>query len=68
MCTRPEKIKDSDEKMFQRVKSGELSIPEAQKHLGFKQRTKAMVSSDSFEWYTPKNYTEAGERCTENNC
>ena len=53
-----QKIKDADDKVFQRVKAGTISIPEAQKELGFKQSTKAMVASDSNEWYTPENYVK----------
>lgn len=56
-----QKIKDKDDKVFQKVKSGELSIPEANKELGFKQSTKAMVSSDSNEWYTPEYYIKAAK-------
>jgi len=54
-----QKIKDKDEKVFQQVKSGSLSIPDAQKALGFKQSVQAMVSADSNEWYTPENYVKA---------
>ena len=61
-----QKIKDKDESIAQKVKSGELSIPDAQKELGFKQNTKAMVSSDSNEWYTPKNYIDVVRTVLEN--
>jgi ParB family chromosome partitioning protein len=54
-----QKIKDTDEDVFQEVKAGKLSLPEAQRQLGFKQSTKAMVSSQSNEWYTPERYIEA---------
>jgi ParB-like chromosome segregation protein Spo0J len=54
-----QKIKDADEKVFQRLKTGTITIPEAEKELGFKQSTKAMVASDSNEWYTPDNYIKA---------
>jgi ParB family chromosome partitioning protein len=51
-----QKVREADEKLFQRVKAGTISLPDAQKALGHKVSTQAMVSSDSNEWYTPDNY------------
>jgi hypothetical protein len=56
-----QKIKDTDGKVFQRVKAGTISISDAQKELGFKQSTKAMVASEHNEWYTPENYIKAAK-------
>ena len=53
------KIAAADPKTADEVKAGRLSLPEAEKKLGFKQSTKALVSTESNEWYTPKNYVEA---------
>ena len=44
------------------IKAGKLTIPEAQKQLGFKQSTAAMVSAESNEWYSPKTYIEAARK------
>lgn len=51
-----QRIKDRDEPTFQKVKSGALSIPEAEIELGFRHNTRIMVSSETNEWYTPEDY------------
>jgi DNA N-6-adenine-methyltransferase (Dam)/ParB-like nuclease domain len=53
------KIREADEQIFQKLKAGTLSIPEAQRAVGHKVSTQAMVSADSNEWYTPENYVKA---------
>lgn len=54
-----QKVKDASPALFERVHLGEISIPEAQKQLGHKVSTQAMVSADSNEWYTPENYVKS---------
>jgi phage N-6-adenine-methyltransferase len=54
-----QKIKETDESVFQEVKAGTLSIPDAEKKLGLKERMRGITSSESAEWYTPKRYIEA---------
>jgi ParB family chromosome partitioning protein len=44
------------------IKNGKLTIPEAQKKLGFKQAVAATVSSEMNEWYTPKKYVDAARQ------
>jgi hypothetical protein len=56
------KIVAKDASLLPEIKAGKLTIPEAQKKLGFKQSTAAMVSAVSNEWYTPKNYIEAARK------
>jgi hypothetical protein len=53
------KIAAKAPELIAQIKSGEVSIPEAEKKLGFKQSTKIIVSTETNEWYTPKNYVEA---------
>jgi DNA N-6-adenine-methyltransferase (Dam) len=48
--------------LIAKIKSGEITIPEAKKQLGFKQSTRLMVSAESNEWYTPRNYVEAARK------
>ena len=45
--------------MFQEVKAGTLSIPDAERKLNLKDRMRGPTSSESNEWYTPKKYIEA---------
>jgi hypothetical protein len=55
-----QQIKDRDELLFQELKAGRLSLPEAQRELGLMQKaTKVMVSSECNEWYTPPKYLKA---------
>lgn len=56
-----QRIKDRDEPTFQKVKSGYLSIPEAEIELGFRHNTRMMVSSETNEWYTPEDYIFAAK-------
>lgn len=53
------KIAAADPKIADDVKAGRLSLSEAEKKLGYKQSTKAMVSAETNEWYTPPKYVEA---------
>lgn len=56
-----QRIKDRDPETFEKVKSGYLSIPEAEIELGFRHNTRMMVSSESNEWYTPEDYILAAK-------
>ena len=54
-----QKIKETDENVFQEVKAGTLSIPDAERKLNLKDRMRGITSSESAEWFTPKRYIEA---------
>jgi ParB family chromosome partitioning protein len=56
------KIVAKDPSLLPQIKAGKLTIPEAQKKLGFRQSTAAMVSAESNEWYSPKIYIDAARK------
>lgn len=56
------RIADKTPELVEKMKSGELSITDALVEAGFKQAVTAMTSSESDEWYTPKEYIAAARK------
>ncbi len=53
------RIRAKAPELISQIKTGAITIAEAQVRLGFKQTVRAMTSAEFNEWFTPKKYLQA---------